>query len=154
MPHVQMQPQNTQNFKKNAFMICLCYSHMFRCSYKNQKTPKKCIHDICLCYPCMFRCCIKGRESVPSVISKEHLPTSAAYSQPPVQAIILTCAKYTRHNLVQKMQKLACQYVGWACANSTSKSLCKFRKYSPTDWAQNQSLVSITTLRYSKIHHL
>ena len=35
-----------------------------------------------------------------------------------------------------------------------SASLCKFRKYSPTDWAQNQSLVSITTLRYSKIHHL
>ena len=43
------------------------------------KTRKlqKCIHDICLCYSCMFRCCIKGRESVPSVISKEHLLTSA-----------------------------------------------------------------------------
>ena len=35
-----------------------------------------------------------------------------------------------------------------------SAPLCKFRKYSPTDWAQNQSLVSITTFRYSKIHHL
>ena len=31
-----------------------------------------------------------------------------------------------------------------------SASLCKFRKYSPTDWAQNQSLVNVTTLRHSK----
>ena len=29
----------------------------------------------------------------PSVISKEHLPTRAAYSWPPVEANILTCAK-------------------------------------------------------------
>ena len=41
----------------------------------------------------MFRYSTNGRGSVPSVISKEHLPTSAAYSQPPVEAIILTCAK-------------------------------------------------------------
>ena len=27
--------QNFKIAKKNAFMICLCYSHMFRCSYKN-----------------------------------------------------------------------------------------------------------------------
>ena len=25
----------TSKLQKNAFMICLCYSHMFRCSYKN-----------------------------------------------------------------------------------------------------------------------
>ena len=65
LTHVQMQLQKLENSKKNAFMICLCHSHMFRCSYKNQKTPKKCIHDICLCYPCMFRCCTKGRGSAP-----------------------------------------------------------------------------------------
>ena len=41
----------------------------------------------------MFRYSTNGRGSVPSVISKEHLPTSAAYSQPLVEAIILTCAK-------------------------------------------------------------
>ena len=36
-----------QNCKKNAFTICLCYSHMFRCSYKTRKTTKKGIDDIC-----------------------------------------------------------------------------------------------------------
>ena len=41
-----------------------------------------------------------------------------------------------------------------ALREGKSAPLCKFRKYSPTDWAQNQSLVNITTLRYSKIHHL
>ena len=41
----------------------------------------------------MSRYCINGRGSVPSVISKEHLPTSAAYSQPLVEATIITCAK-------------------------------------------------------------
>ena len=32
------------------------------------------------CYPCTFRYCTNGRGSVPSLISKEHLPTSAAHS--------------------------------------------------------------------------
>ena len=41
-----------------------------------------------------------------------------------------------------------------ALREGKSAPLYKFRKYSPTDWAQNQSLVNITTLRYSKIHHL
>ena len=56
----------------------------------------------------MFRYCTNGRGSVPSVISKEHLPTSAAYSQPLVEAIILTCAKIHHPQSSQKMQKLAC----------------------------------------------
>ena len=43
----------------------------------------------------------------PSVISKEHLPTSAAYSQPLVEAIILTRAKTYYSQFSQKMQKLA-----------------------------------------------
>ena len=53
-----------------------------------------------------FRYCTNGRGSVPSVISKEHLPTSAAYSQPLVEAIILTCAKTYYSQLSQKMQNL------------------------------------------------
>ena len=48
-------------------------------SYKTGKLQKN-IHDICSCYPCMFRCCTNGRGSVPSVISKEHPLTGAAYS--------------------------------------------------------------------------
>ena len=35
-----------------------------------------------------------------------------------------------------------------------SAPLCKFRKYSLTDWALNQSFVSRTTLRHPKTHHL
>ena len=54
----------------------------------------------------MFRCCTNGRGSVPSVISKEHLPTSAAYSQPLVEATIFTHSKYTTPQLSQKMQNL------------------------------------------------
>ena len=53
----------------------------------------------------MFRCGTNGRESVPSVISKEHLPTSAAYSQPLVEAIILTCAKTYYPQFSQKIAK-------------------------------------------------
>ena len=41
----------------------------------------------------MSRCGTNGRGSAPSVISKEHLPTSAAYSQPLVEATIIKCAK-------------------------------------------------------------
>ena len=41
---------------------------------------KKCIHDICLCYSYMSRCGTNGRGSVPSVISKEHPLTGAAYN--------------------------------------------------------------------------
>ena len=48
-------------------------------SYKTRKLQKN-IHDIYSCYPCMFRCCTNGRGSVPSVISKEHPLTGAAYS--------------------------------------------------------------------------
>ena len=83
---------------------------MFKCgiSYKTRKTQKKCIHDTCLYYSYMFKCGINGRRSIPSVISKEHLPTSAAYSQPLVEAIILTCAKIHHPQSSQKMQKLAC----------------------------------------------
>ena len=76
-------------------------------SYKTRKLEKN-IYDIYSCYPCMFKCCTNGRGSVPSVISKEHLPTSAAYSQPLVEAIILTCAKTYYPQFSQKMQKLAC----------------------------------------------
>ena len=54
---------------------------------------------------CTFRYCTNGRGSVPSVISKEHLPTSAAYSQPLVEAIILTCAKTYYSQLSQKNAK-------------------------------------------------
>ena len=72
---------------------------------KTRKLQKKCIHDICLCYSYMSRCGTNGRGSVPSVISKEHLPTSAAYSQPLVEAIILTCAKTYYSQLSQKNAK-------------------------------------------------
>ena len=41
----------------------------------------------------------------PSVISKKHLPTSAAYSQPLVEANILTCAKTYHPQMSQKNAK-------------------------------------------------
>ena len=47
---------------------------------KLENYKKNNIHDICSCYPCMFRCCTNGRGSVPSVISKEHPLTGAAYN--------------------------------------------------------------------------
>ena len=53
----------------------------------------------------MSRCGTNGRGSVPSVISKEHLPTSAAYSQPLVKATILTYAKTYHPQLSQKNAK-------------------------------------------------
>ena len=40
-----------------------------------------------------------------SVISKKHLPTSAAYSQPLAEATILTCAKTYYPQLSQKKAK-------------------------------------------------
>ena len=169
MPHVQMQPQNTQNFKKNAFMICLCYSHMFRCSYKNQKTPKKCIHDICLCYPCMFRCCTKGRGSAP-LCDFQRTSTNQCSLQ------LASCRGHHPHmckNILPTIESKKCKNQPASILDGPapivraspfsrrrqnpsviSAPLCKFRKYSPTDWAQNQSLVSITSFRYSKIHHL
>ena len=42
----------------------------------------------------------------PSAISKKHPPTSAAYSQPLVEATILTYAKTYYPQLSQKMQNL------------------------------------------------
>ena len=51
-----------QNCKKNAFTICLCYSHMFRCSYKTSKLQKNAF-TICLCYSHMFRCSYKTRKT-------------------------------------------------------------------------------------------
>ena len=67
---------------KNVFMI---YAHVIHTCLDvalatKLKNYKKCIHDICLCNPCMFKCCTNGRGSVPSVISKEHPLTGAAYS--------------------------------------------------------------------------
>ena len=48
-------------------------------------------------YACVIHVCLdvalREGDLRPSVISKEHLPTSAAYSWPPVEANILTCAK-------------------------------------------------------------
>ena len=110
LPHYQFEfHTKVQNFKKNVFMIYAYVIHTcLDVATKTRKLQKKCIHDICLCYSYMSRCGTNGRESVPSVISKEHLPTSAAYSQPLVEAIILTCAKIHQAQLSQKMQKLAC----------------------------------------------
>jgi len=97
--------QNQKNYKKKELKIYVALAtkpeklqkkgidDICGTSYKTRKLQKNNIHDICSCYPCMFRCCTNGRGSVPSVISKEHLPTSAAYSQPLVEANILTCAK-------------------------------------------------------------
>ena len=53
----------------------------------------------------MSRCGTNGRGSVPSVISKEHPLTGAAYNQPLVEATILTCAKTYHPQLNQKNAK-------------------------------------------------
>ena len=79
-----------ENYKKKRKLFVNPYIHMLPekgihdicgTSYKTRKLQKKKgIHDICSCYSCMFRCCTNGRGSVPSVISKEHPLTGAAYS--------------------------------------------------------------------------
>ena len=74
-----------ENYKKKE--NCLS-THIYICCQKKElmiyvtlaKNYKKNIHDIYSCYPCMFRCCTNGRGSVPSVISKEHPLTGAAYN--------------------------------------------------------------------------
>ena len=101
--------QKPENYKKKELMIYVALAtkpenykkkgidDICGTSYKTRKLQKKySCYYIYSCYPCTFRYCTNGRGSVPSVISKEHLPTSAAYSQPLVEANILTCAK-THH---------------------------------------------------------
>ena len=73
--------QNYKTSKKNAFMIYAYVIHT-------------CL-DVALTEEDLY----------PSVISKEHLPTSAAYSQPLVEAIILTCAKTYYPQFSQKIAK-------------------------------------------------
>ena len=86
----------------------------------------------------MFRCCTKGRGSAPlcdRVKKCKNQPASILKGPAP----IVRASPFSRRRQNPSV---------------ISAPLCKFRKYSPTDWAQNQSLVSITTFRYSKIHHL
>ena len=90
---------------------------------QNYKTSKKSIHDICgisyktrklqknvfMIYAYVIHTCLDvalmEEDLHPSVISKKHLPTSAAYSQPLVEATILTCAKTYYPQLSQKNAK-------------------------------------------------
>ena len=57
-------------------------------------------------------------------------------TNPRISFIVLPCLV----NLLQLME-------------GKSASLCEFRKHPPTDIAQSQSLVDVTTLMHSKIYH-
>ena len=80
---------------------------MFRCgiSYKTRKLQK----NVSMIYADVIHTCLnvalREEDSYPSVISKKHPPTSAAYSQPLVEATILTCAKTYYPQLSQKNAK-------------------------------------------------
>ena len=80
---------------------------MFRCgiSYKTTKLQKNAF----MIYAYVIHTCLDvalmEEDLYPSVISKKHLPTSAAYSQPLVEATILTCAKTYYPQLSQKNAK-------------------------------------------------
>ena len=80
---------------------------MFRCgiSYKTRKLQK----NVFMIYAYVIHTCLDvalmEEDLHPSVISKKHLPTSAAYSQPLVEATILTCAKTYYPQLSQKNAK-------------------------------------------------
>ena len=70
-----------KNFKKNAFMMYTYVIHT--CSDVATKT-KKLQKNVSMIYACVIHVCLdvalREGDLRPSVISKEHLPTSAAYS--------------------------------------------------------------------------
>ena len=97
--------KNQKTPKKCIYDICLCYPCMFRCSYKNQKTPKKCIYDIRLCYPCMFRCCTKGRGSAPLCDSQRTSTNQCSLQLAPCRGQYPHMCKNTPHIIESKNAK-------------------------------------------------
>ena len=136
-------------------------------TYRNYTTQPRISFTVYRCPIYLLQ--IKGRENLSLSVNFGNIHqltgpwTSLLWVEP-----LLSTQKHTTCNWVKKCKKWPASILDVPAPtvraspfsrrrqnpSVISAPLCKFRKYSPTDWAQNQSLVSITTPRYSKIHHL